>query len=119
MSTEIVVLNRDNEFALFLLSRGVPLADLSDITRVVLEVDGQTIDSAVVGSSVIWWSDSEEWRPGQLKPVVKFKLGNVGDGEGGLLLEPGVVHGCKIVTYDAGHPNGLEWTRSLVVDVRL
>lgn len=116
---ERVILNRDNEFALFLLSKGQPLADFGTITRVTIEIDGHLIDSDVVGSSVIWWSESEEWRPGETRPVVKFKLGTLDDGAGGLLLSPGVAHGCKIVTYDATNPNGLEWTRSLKVDVQL
>lgn len=112
-----VIRGRNNEFALFLLSKNQPLLDLSGLIRVVIEVDGKTIDSSVVGSDYIWWTDTEEWRAGQTRPVVKFKLGTLDDGQGGLLLTPGVSVGTKIITFDVDNPAGIEWTRSLVVDV--
>lgn len=110
-SKEVVILNRDNEFALFLMSQGNPLTEMGTITRVTIEINGTLIDSDVVGSSVIWWTDSEEWRAGDTRPVVKFKLG-------GQTLDVGIARGCTVVTYDPVNTSGIEWTRNLVVEVK-
>lgn len=110
-SKEVVILNRDNWFGLFLMEQGAPVSEFGSITRVVIEIDGVEVDSDVVGSSVIWWSESEEWRAGVTKPVIKFKLG-------GQAIAAGTTHGCKVITFDAGHPNGIEWTRDLTIEVK-
>lgn len=114
-TTEQVFLDRDNEFALFLLSKGSPLADLSGIGRVVLEIDGKTLDSDSLPAGTIWWDETEEWRPGVLKPVVKFKLGTLADP---YTLTAGVQRGGRLITYDIDNLNGIEWTRDLVLDVK-
>jgi hypothetical protein len=116
-SKEVVILSRDNEFALFLLSKGSPVADFGAITRVIIEIDGKTIDSDVaeITSSMIWWSESEEWRRGITKPVIKFRLGNL---PSPYTLTQGIARGCKVITFDPDNPNGVEWTRDLVVEVK-
>lgn len=114
MSTgvEQVIIGRDNEFWLFLLEQGVPLSDLSPLTRVLLVADEITIDSLGNGVGLIDWSETADWRPGQAKPVMKFKLGTSS------LLPTGSYRGCRIITFDISNPNGVEWTRDLVIEVK-
>lgn len=109
---ETVILNRDNDISIFLLEKGFPLGSLIAVTRVLLVVDDVNIDSAGSGASYIDWSQSEEWRPGISLPVIKFTLGNSG------LLTEGIYRGCRIITFDTSNPNGVEWTRDLVIEVK-
>jgi len=105
-------LSRDNKFALFLLEAGVPLTSLTHITKVYLVVDDLTIDSSGNGSGHIDWSESEDWRPGVSRPVIKFQLGTSG------LLTEGIYRGCQLITFDTTNTNGLIWVRDLVLEVK-
>ena len=108
---ETVILNRDNDISIFLLEKGSPLASLVGITRVLLVVDDVTVDSDTHGAYVDW-TGTEDWRPGDPQPVIKFTLGNAG------LLTEGIYRGCRIITFDTSNPNGVEWTRDLVIEVK-
>jgi hypothetical protein len=109
---ETIYLGRDNENSIFLLEEGSPLDSLVGITKVYLIVDDITIDSSGNGSAYIDLSGVENWRPGDPKPVIKFTLGNSS------LLTEGIYRGCRIITFDTSNPNGLEWTRDLVIEVK-
>ena len=109
---ETIYLGRDNEMSIFLVDEGTPLDNLTGITKVLLIVDDVTIDSTGNGSGYITWNETEDWRPGDPKPVVKFKLGTSG------LLTAGSYRGCRIITFDTSNPNGVEWTRDLVIEVK-
>lgn len=112
---EYVMLGRDNEFARFLLSDGTPLDDLSNIQKVQLLIDGRTLDSSQLPAGTITWDQTAEWRAGVSKPVITFKLGLV---EGANALEEGIARGGKLITFDPENPDGLEWTRSINLEVR-
>jgi hypothetical protein len=109
---EIIYLNRDNENSIFLLEEGSPLTSLVGITKVYLIVDDVTIDSTGNGVGLFDLTETENWRPGDPKPVIKFTLGNAA------LLTEGIYRGCRIITFDTSNPNGLEWTRDLVIEVK-
>lgn len=109
---ETIFLSRDNEIAIFLLEEGVPLTSLVVVTKVYLMVDDLTIDSSGNGAGLLTWDESEDWRPGVSRPVVKFKHGTSG------LLTEGTYRGCRIITFDVINTNGLEWVRDLVLEVK-
>lgn len=92
---------RDNVETLVLFRDGAVISDLSGVSRVTVDVDGGTtvIDSAVVGSSVIWWTDTTTYR-GSTVDVLRLQLG-------GQSITAGTYTGVEIVTYDATYPNGL------------
>lgn len=98
---EAVYNGRDNVIALVLSNEGSVLTDLSGLTRVTVKVDASTtIDSAVVGSTVIWWTDTVTHR-GVTTDVLKLKLG-------GQSLTAGEYAGCEVVIYDASLTNGAQ-----------
>jgi hypothetical protein len=109
---ETIILGRDNENSVFLLEEGSPLTSLVGITQVLLIVDDVTIDSLGNGVGLFDLTGAENWRPGDPKPVIKFTLGTSG------LLTEGIYRGCRIITFDTSNPNGLEWTRDLVIEVK-
>lgn len=108
---ETVHLGRDNTFSIFLLDDGSPLEDLSGITKILLVVDDLTIDSTGNGNGYIT-TGTEDWRPGDPKPVIVFDLGNAS------LLTAGVFRGCQVITFDTSNPNGVIWTRDLTLEVK-
>ena len=60
---EAVYNGRDNIITLVLSNNGVVLTDLSGLTRATVKIDATTtIDSAVAGSGVIWWTDTVTYR---------------------------------------------------------
>lgn len=91
---------RDNALALVLIADGQAVADLSGVTRAVVDLDGsQVVDSDLVGAGVIWWNEQESYR-GALVDVLKLRLGGQG-------LTPGVYQNVEVVVYDGNNPNGL------------
>ena len=108
--SETVYLNRDNTIQLVLSSDGVAVADLSAITRIVVTVGSTTIDSAVVGSSVIWWTDQDTY-DGALVDVLKLKLGHQS-------LSAGAYEDCRITYYDPARPNGDVWSEDMTIEVK-
>lgn len=93
---------RDNVLRYVLYADGDALADLSGVTRVTIDPGGAAslIDSAVVGSGVIWWTDQAQHR-GETVDVLSLKLGGQG-------VALGTYENVEIVVYDAVYTNGLE-----------
>ena len=103
--SENVFNGNDNIIDWVLLDDQEPITDLSAITKVTLDIGGTLIDSTVVGSEVIWWTDQEDilWN-GELvtTDVLKFRLG-------GQSLVPGLYNGCKLRVFEPVSPNGQFW----------
>lgn len=108
--TETVYLTHDNGSDLLLVADGVPLDDLSGITRVVIDLGDDQIDSADLQGAEIWWTDTTTYR-GATVPVLRFKLGN----RTGLVA--GDYYGCRLITYDPSNPNGIVWSDELTLVV--
>jgi len=96
-----VYIGRDNVIRLVLIRDGDVLSDLSAVTRVTVDLDGGTtvIDSDLAGGSVIWWTDTTEYR-GASVDVLSLQLGDQG-------IAAGVYDDVAIVLYDAVYTNGL------------
>lgn len=95
-----VYTSRDNAIALAVESaEGGLMTSLASITRVVVTIGATTIDSAVVGSSVIWWTETMAYR-GATVGVIKLKLGGQG-------VAAGAYDDCSLVIYDSAHAGGL------------
>ena len=88
---------------------GALLASLAAITRVTLLIGATLIDSDVVGSSVIWWTDTATLEA-QSVGVVSLKLG-------GEALAAGTYDDCVLTTYDATNVNGLRYAPTLSLTV--
>ncbi len=101
----------DNIIRLVLIADGDVLADLSAITRVVLDLDGGTtvIDTDVVGAGVIWWTDQDQYR-GQTVDVLSLQLGDQG-------IAVGTYENVALTIYDAIYVNGLRVENDLVLTV--
>lgn len=99
----------NNLVEIVLYSDGVPV-DMTNVTRVVIEVDdvgGSTIDSSSVSMD---WSTSRDI-DGQTAYPITFE----GDAAG---LAAGVYRDCWVRIYDSGNAQGLVWPEplSLVVE---
>lgn len=70
------------------------MTSLASITRVVIEVGATTVDSDVVGSDVIWWTDTASYR-GHTVGVIKFSLGGQG-------IAVGEYPNCPLWIYASG-----------------
>ena len=100
----------DNDFAVALESAdGGYMTSLAGVTRVTLTVGSTTIDSDVVGSSVIWWTDTETFR-GEAVGVIKFKLG-------GQSIAAGEYADCALVVYDTTYTGGFRMANPFKVTV--
>lgn len=97
-----VINGSDNVVRIALYAKGVALADLAALTRatVAFGVDAVLIDSVVVGSSVIWWTDSETYR-GASTDVLSLALG-------GQSIPAGTYEDVKIKIYSAAYTGGLQ-----------
>jgi len=93
---------RDNVLNLVLSADGVVLADLSGVTRAVVDLDGGTtvIDSDIAGGGVIWWTDTVSHR-GATVDVLSLQLGDQG-------ITAGTYSDVTVVIYDSTYPNGLQ-----------
>ncbi len=101
----------DNIITLVLIADGAVLADLSGVTRVVLDLDGGTtvIDTDVVGGGVIWWTDQSEYR-GQTVDVLRMQLGDQN-------IAAGTYSDVALTVYDSIYLNGLRVENDLVLTV--
>lgn len=97
-----VINGSDNVVRIALYAKGVALADLAAITRATVDFGGAVtlVDSAVVGSSVIWWTDSETYR-GASTDVLSLSLG-------GQSIPAGTYEDVKIKIYSAAYDDGLQ-----------
>lgn len=109
-NTETVYLTHDNGSDLLLVADGVPLDDLSSITRVVIDMGHDQIDSDDLQGAEIWWNETTTYR-GATVPVLRWKLGNRTG------LSAGDYYGCKLITYDASNTNGIVWADDLTLVV--
>ena len=100
---------RDNRITLILFGNGEVITDLGAVSRVVMEIGGQTIDSDVVGQTVIWWFESVQYR-GEQTNVLRFKLGEQG-------IPSGVYDDVKIAIYNPVYANGLMVENSVKITV--
>ena len=100
---------RDNRISLILFGNGRVLVDLASLTRVLVEVGTQVIDSLIVGQTVIWWYESVPYR-GEDVNVLRLKLGNEG-------LVAGTYEDVKITVFDAVYTNGLIVENEIVFTV--
>lgn len=92
----------DNSIALALEGEdGAILASLAALTRATLQIGATVIDSAVAGSSVVWWTDQAVFRR-QTVDVLKFRLGHQG-------LSAGTFENCELTTFDAININGVRY----------
>lgn len=83
-----------------LTSDAQPLADLSAVTRVVIDLGGQTLDSDVVPDFFDWTKMDEG-----------VAILSVNFGQAALSA---TTYDATIITYDADNPNGVPWgTRNL------
>lgn len=107
---EPVYNGRDNPITLVLYNDESVITDLSGLTRVTVKIDDDTtIDSAVVGSTVIWWTDSITYR-GVTTDVLRLLLG-------GQSLTAGEYAGVEVVIYDSNLTNGAELQSPLKLTV--
>jgi hypothetical protein len=103
---------RDNSIALVLETEAGVLADLSGLTRVVVDLDGGTtvVDSDTATPGAITWT-SQELDAGALVDVLRLKLG----GEG---LVPASYPDVAVIIYDAGdYTNGLRFETEVELTV--
>ena len=106
---EIIYNGADNSIQYVLLDKGQPIVDLASLTRVTFTIGTTTIDSDVVGSGVIWWSDQAEYY-GTTVDIVSAKLGGQG-------LTAGDYPNSRITIYDPVNLNGIIWSSALQIKV--
>ena len=109
--SEAIYISRDNAFGFALTEDGDVQTDLSFITRVILTVDGDGYDSDVLGSSKIWWTDTETVS-GVTAEVLQFKLGAESE------IVAGAYYDCRLVIYDATNTNGVVWVDDMEVVIK-
>ena len=100
---------RDNVISLVLSNEGSVITDLSSLTRATITIGATTIDSDVVGSTVIWWTDTVT-HLGVTTDVLKFKLG-------GQSLTAGEYTGVAVVIYDSVLTSGARLLNALKITV--
>ena len=100
MTTERTYVGHDNTIDLLLKADGVA-QDLSEVTRMTLEVSTKTVDSDVSG-------DAFDWAPGTTGKVI-LTLGAEG-------LSVGTWQ-ATLTVYDGSNTNGIVWgTFNLIVE---
>lgn len=109
--SETVYNGKDNVLTLVLDADGAVLVDLSGLTRATVDIDGGTtvIDSDLVASSVIWWTDTVQ-HLGVTTDVLRLKLG-------GQSITAGTYTGVDITVYDTTYPNGLQVENNVTLTV--
>ncbi|HFE31941.1 MAG TPA: hypothetical protein ENJ17_01375 [Gammaproteobacteria bacterium] len=100
--TALIHKGRDNVSDFVLVVDGVPLADASAITRMVLTLDSVVVDSDV--ESGIDWSGMTVYH-GRPAALLRLKLGGVAGLNVGDELEG------DLVVYDPDNPAGVVWVR--------
>lgn len=114
-AVEEVFNGRDNIIEWVVSEDGDPVTDLSDTSRIVICVGSDTADSDVLGSNVIWWTDSvtdKELPDGTLftGDVVRAKLGQAS-------LTAGVFTNCRMLLFDTESTNGAVISKSIKITV--
>ncbi len=106
---ETIYNGADNSIQYVLLEKNQPIVDLSSLTRVTFTIGSTTIDSDVVGSGVIWWTDQTDYF-GVTTDIVSAALGGQG-------LTVGDYPNSRITIYDPANPNGIVWSSGLQIRV--
>lgn len=107
--------DRDNVAEWVVREDGTPITDLSDVTRVVVRVGATDLDSAVLGATVIWWTDSVTDKAlsdgtTYTGDVIRAKLGKG-------TLTAGTYSACQVIVYDGTNTDGVVVSDKLVVTV--
>lgn len=106
---ETIFNGSDNSIQYVLLDNGAPIVDLSSLTRVVFKIGNAVIDSDIVGSAIIWWTDQTDYF-GTTSDIVSAALGGQG-------LTAGSYPNSRITVYDPANPNGIVWSNALQIRV--
>ena len=106
---ETIYNGSDNSIQYVLLDQGAPITDLSSLTRVTFKIGSTVIDSDVVGSSIIWWTDQTDYF-GTTTDIVSAALGGQG-------LTAASYPNSRITVYDPANPNGIVWSNALNIRV--
>ena len=113
MSREIIYLARSNTIDLQLQADGEAV-DLASVTRMTLELDGQTLDSADLGDNgegnAFYWTGGV---PATGVANLFLSLGSAAS-DGGLTTGN---HNIRLTVYDPDHADGLVWLGSEPVTV--
>jgi hypothetical protein len=113
---EEVWLNRSNTIEWVVVQDDTPVSSLATVTRAVITVGNDVVDSDTVGSSVIWWTDSvtdKELDDGSTYSgdVVKARLGYVS------ALDVGEYDDCRLIIYDTSNVSGLVVSDNISITV--
>lgn len=113
---EEVWVNRSNVVEWVVKQDDTPVSSLSSLTRVVITVGPDVVDSDVVGSNVVWWTDSVSSKTlsdGTVYSgdVVRARLGYVS------ALDIGEHEQCRLVIYNASNPSGLVVSDDITITV--
>lgn len=98
---ETVYLGHDNPIVLKLTTNGVA-ADLSDVTRMVIDCGAVEADSSLIPDVVAWAGDS-----------VTLRLGRFSD-----LSTLGTRVTARLIVYRGGAPNGIVWLEKLKLTLK-
>lgn len=104
---------RDNVHSLVLTSDGKVIASLSYVTRALLRLPGQDIDSNA-GADITWNDTVSLPIEGVSKTVsvLKLKLG------GDVTLPVGTYRDGELVLFDSSNPSGLTWLNNITAVVQ-
>ena len=112
MSREMIFLGRSNTIDWQLQADGEAV-DLSSVTRMVLKIDGQTLDSDTAGNgegNTFYWTSGT---PASGVPNLYLRLGPAAD-------SAGVTAGnqnMRLIVYDPDNTDGITWLSSEPVTV--
>lgn len=101
---ERIDLGRSNTIDLLLKVDGVN-ADLSNVTRMVLQIGTVVMDSDLLSEGV---GAHFDWTPGD--GIVKLRLGDQA-------LIPGYYDDGSLIVYDSSNPLGVMWDRRIQFEV--
>lgn len=116
VTKETVWLERGNIVEWVVTADGVPVTDLSGLTRAIVCINGIEADSDIEGSDVIWWTDSVTDKTlcdgtTYTGDVLRAKLGLVST------FSAGEYSDCRLIIYDSTYTNGLVVSDDLFITV--
>lgn len=109
LPVETIYNGKDNAIQYVLLNSGDPIIDLSSVQRVTFTIGTTTIDSDVVGSGIIWWTDQADYF-GVTTDIVSAALGGQG-------LSAGSYPNSRMTVYDPANASGIVWSNALNIRV--
>jgi len=99
-SVEVAYIGRDNSIDLELHENGVNLTDYTPISRVLITLGTNVIDSDITPQYLDWTTAQ--------KLIIKAGLAGIPSGN----------YRARIETFDIDNPDGIVWTESLRVSIR-